>query len=79
MLNATQLSNSLYRATRFANFAVNHLSGGGVMQITTLTPAHQFRALARRERKSFNRKSKEVEELRLIYLVEREDMLKPFC
>ena len=29
--------------------------------------AHQFRALSRRERKFFSRKSKEVEELRLIY------------
>ena len=38
---------------------VNHLSGCGVTQITTQR-AHQFRALARRERKSFNRKSKEV-------------------
>ena len=47
-------------------FHVNHPSGCGVAQITTQR-AHQFRALERRERKSFNRTSKEVEELRLIY------------
>ena len=43
------------------------------MQITTQR-AHQFCALVRWERKSLNRKSKEVEELRLIYhmYVERE-------
>ena len=35
--------------------SVNHLNGGRVTQITTQR-AHQFRALARRERKSFNRK-----------------------
>ena len=38
---------------------------------------HNTTRLARRERKSFNRKSKEIEELRLIYYVERGAMSKP--
>ena len=48
------------------------------MQITTQR-AHQFCALVRQERKSFNRKSKEVAKLRLIYYmyVERGAMSRP--